>query len=379
MKKLLIMFTCLLSSLSVAYMYHNSSITSFLNAQSAPAFTLPKGAKIVLGKYNNKEVVWDIGNNNNNGSYVLMSSKPITDTGTTYDSSMPITSTPQSGANRENYCLRYSGGSVNNIQYCPVTPLKTEIAKIQTNQNENSIITKNPFLPSVSDVRNGGTLGLSLTDRAYKSAISYWLEGYITSPTGNGGNLGSIYHNTVQRFLDWDISILNYDFIDMSTGNSISRNEKIPWLSPLSNGVVVEYPIRPFTLIDKNKVVLAANISYTDGNWHNYAIDAGNLNANNELNPNKLRIQSSLTAVLQDIKNVSKTKSIQKVIKNSLVNLSVNANTGTNTRISVLLYNETGSNIQYYKMLEATKSGTNDYGSTPSDPKGHRCYRRWRK
>ena len=48
-------------------------------------------------------------------------------------------------------------------------------------------------------------------------------------------------------------------------------------------------------------------------------------------------------------------------MKNSSVDLSVTANTGINAHISVIMYNETGTDIQYYKMLEATKNGTNDY------------------
>ena len=40
--------------------------------------------------------------------------------------------------------------------------------------------------------------------------------------------------------------------------------------------------------------MFAANTSYTDGNWHSFAIDSANLNELNELNPNKLRVQSSL-------------------------------------------------------------------------------------
>ena len=94
--------------------------------------------------------------------------------------------------------------------------------------------------------------------------------------------------------------------------------------------------------------MFAANTSYTDRNWHNYLIDINNLNENNELNSNKLRIQSSLIARLQDIKR--NDKSTSKVIKNNSVDLSVNANTGTNTQISVILYNEAGTSIQYYKM-----------------------------
>ena len=127
-----------------------------------------------------------------------------------------------------------------------------------------------------------------------------------------------------------------------------------------SGGVTIgKKSLRPFGAIDSSKIMFSANTSYTDGNWHNYVIDTDNLNGNNELNANKLRIQSSLTAFLQDVKY--KNNATQKVIENSVVKLSINANTGTNTKISIILYDEACSQIKYYKMLESTRSGTNDY------------------
>ena len=57
LKKVLLATVCLLSSLFVLFMYIKSDIIGVLNAQSAPVFTLPKGSKVVLGKYNNKEIV----------------------------------------------------------------------------------------------------------------------------------------------------------------------------------------------------------------------------------------------------------------------------------------------------------------------------------
>ena len=129
MKKFLIIFICLLSCLSVAYVYSKEYFGNILNAQSAPAFQLPKGAKVVLGKYNNKEIVWDIGNNNNNGSYVLMSSKPIASM-STYDASVPPITTPQVGNDRENFCLRYTDATNYVTTYCPITPLENEVNRI---------------------------------------------------------------------------------------------------------------------------------------------------------------------------------------------------------------------------------------------------------
>ena len=76
-RKFIVILICILGTLTIGYKFINENLKFILNAQSAPAFQLPKGAKVVLGKYNNKEIVWDIGNNDNKGSYVLMSSKPL--------------------------------------------------------------------------------------------------------------------------------------------------------------------------------------------------------------------------------------------------------------------------------------------------------------
>ena len=142
LKKVISALIMIIALSVIVNIYMNGNMHSFLNAQSAPTFSLPKGSKVILGKYNNKEIVWDIGNNDNNGSYVLMSSKPLVNAIATYDSSVPVTTTPQSVANRESYCLRYNNGSSNYaIQFCPVTPLKSEVAKIQTNSSEAAIIT----------------------------------------------------------------------------------------------------------------------------------------------------------------------------------------------------------------------------------------------
>ena len=124
-KKTFIIAVCLLSSLSVAYVYCRDYFDNMLSANSVPVFQLPKGAKVVLGKYNNKEIVWDIGNNDNNGSYVLMSSKPIADKIATFDSNLPLANDKVPPIqDRDKYCFHYANQV---IMYCPVTPLKNEI------------------------------------------------------------------------------------------------------------------------------------------------------------------------------------------------------------------------------------------------------------
>ncbi len=356
-KKLLIALIALTGTFTVGYAYYNLS----LDAATTP-FQLPKGAKVVLGTYNGNEIVWDIGNNDNNGSYVLMSSTPITKM-TTYDPSIPVTATIQSGADRERYCLKTldnKGASV--LNYCPIAPVENEISTITLNPQETAVLNKSPFLPSVVDIHDGGNLGLSVNDRAYTNGnISYLLKGYVGTPLY--GIYGDHYMHAVQNSLDiplYTIAVKSYDLnvffdpIERITNYNISF-----WYTSVPN--VVELDIRPYSLLNKNSVTFAADTSYTDGNWHNYSMDTSNFNGVNELNPNKLRVRSSLTASLQDIKNKSKTKSISKVIKNGSVNLYVNANTGTNTKMSVILYDDTGTQIQYYKLGSNTLSGTNDY------------------
>ncbi len=359
-KRLITALTAILGVSIISYMYFNSSMLTTLNAQSAPTFQIPKGAKVVLGKYTGREIVWDIGNNAND--YVLMSSKPIVDSIAIYDPSLPEITSPVAIEDRNKYCLRYFNKKNSMITYCPPTALHEEIGKIDLNTKETNILLRNPFLPDIAEVFTGGSLGLTGAERAYKvNGLYYWLDGQVTT-NADGGIYASHYGIPIQLSTDRG-NALQYQFFD--TGIEIPQTDLLDWAYPQwwshLGGGTQPRALRPYSVLRKSKIVFAANTSYTDGAWHAYSIDTSNLNENNELNANKLRIQSSLTAVLQDIKNVSKTKSIQKAIKNGHVNLSVNANTGTNTRISVLLYNETGSNIQYYKMLEATKSGTNDY------------------
>ena len=360
LKKVISALIMIIALSVIVNIYMNGNMHSFLNAQSAPTFSLPKGSKVILGKYNNKEIVWDIGNNDNNGSYVLMSSKPIVDSIQTYDPGLPIVTTVPAINARDNYCLKFIGSSSRYcINYCPTIPLKNEVNKISLTITENSIILKSPFLPDLADIKNGGTLNLTISDRAFKTSTAFWVDGYITSYTYDGGVYRNFYNNIIQA--PQNATVVGNDFNEYDSGAFISRNERLVWLNSQNwnGGSVEKKSIRPFSTLDKSKIMFAANTSYTDGNWHSYIIDTANLNENNELNPNKLRIQSSLTASLLDIKR--NNHSTQKVVKNQSIDLSVNANTGTNTQISVILYNDAGTDIQYYKMIEPTRSGTNDY------------------
>ena len=359
-RKVIIILMCLLSTVTIGYKFINENLKFVLNAQSAPVFQLPKGAKVVLGKYNNKEIVWDIGNDIND--YVLMSSIPIKNM-STYDSSFPIISTPQPLSDRERYCIEYSANGQKQLVYCPVTLVENEINSMSLNAKETSVLSRLPFLPSITEVYAGGSLGLSISDRAFKHSDSYLLKGFTTLPVYEGGMYANHYLQSIQAAQDAAPSSTIVKLLDLNL--NADPSEKVQnygasnWYPSYSiPSAISNFNIRPFSLLKKNAVVFAANTAYTDGNWHNYTIDTSNLNENNELNPNKLRIQSSLTASLQDIKR--NNRSIQKVVKNQSVDLSVNANTGTNTKMSVLLYDDAGTQLQYYKLGSTTQNGMND-------------------
>ena len=263
MKKLLIMFICLLSSLSVAYMYHNSSITSFLNAQSAPAFTLPKGAKIVLGKYNNKEVVWDIGNNNNNGSYVLMSSMPIVNEIAKYNPSIGCFLTEPTGSNKSDAAW-----------ICPNTMLDNEVSKIVKAANEINLLSRDFFIPNYQEVKNGGELGLNITDRACAC------DGAVPMYFLNDRGISSVGWETVWRS---DIATLIQGCAGSNSTVEGVASEDVIWGEPdyifnKITGAPVGYGIfktalRPYATMYKDKIHFAANIAYTDGAWHSYTVD----------------------------------------------------------------------------------------------------------
>ncbi len=364
LKKFIITLIMILGVFAVSFIYVSSNMSATLNAQSAPTFQLPKGAKVVLGKYNNKEVIWDIGNNNNNGNYVLMSSKLLLKM-STYDSSFPITTTPQTGADREKYCLKYLDSrspGYSSLTYCPVTFVEQEIQKISFGSQETNILTRQPFLPSITETYAGGSLGLSAEDRAFKRSTWYILKGAAEIKNYPDSMYIGFYFHPVQDPLDAVPFSLPILLLDLNIIHNPGPDEHITTydVTPWRNYVTYhQLNIRPYTTVSRSKLMFAADTAYTDGAWHSYSIDTSNFNENNELNPNKLRIQSSLTASLMDIKR--NNQSTSKVIKNNNVNLSVNANTGTDTKMSVLLYDEAGTDIQYYKMMESTRSGTNDY------------------
>ena len=375
-KKILVTSLFLLGTVLITYMYvNNIGVVATLHAQSAPSFNLQRGQKVVLGEYNGNEIIWDIGKATDD--YVIMSSKGITRVSILNDNIIDTT-IYEDQEQRDQHCYKYYRNGTSGVFYipfCPITPVKEEIAKIQLNTKETSIMKLTPFLPTVDAIMNGGTLGLTVEDRSYKisenfiengkevSDLGYWLEGAGRYPATNDGSTKYGYFNVRQVNLDAQIATGRGDMIELNTRVTlnpiIDRIDSIAaqrW--PENGGTRNSAYVRPFATIDRTKINFAANTSYTDGNWHSYEVDTANLNLKNELNPNKLRIASNLTASLNNIKY--KTQTTQKVVKDSTISLSVDANTGTNTRLSILLYNEAATEIKYYKLGDLTKSGLNE-------------------
>ncbi len=132
--KTVLMLMCILGSVAISYIHMQGHLWSALYAQSAPTFQLPKGSKVVLGKYNNKEIVWDIGNNTND--YVLMSSIPIVRDIQKYDSSIG--------------CTKYNHPVMTGRYYydCPNTVLDMKINNINLTVYELSLLSRNFFVPN---------------------------------------------------------------------------------------------------------------------------------------------------------------------------------------------------------------------------------------
>ena len=247
-RKMITALSAILVVFAVAYIYTSSNMLTTLNAQSAPVFQLPKGSKVILGTYNNKEVVWDIGNNNNNGNYVLMSSKPIVDSITVLNKNLPYTSSVKpNDSDKDNYCIKFYQANDSSYAYCPTTPLKDKINDIVLNNTETEILSRNPFLPSVVEVRNGGTLGLTVNDRAFKGISSdgwldksYWLDGRVVDEFSFNTVYKDIYMNVIQVGASLTVTETNdikYDYKDYDTGIRYSEKTEKIFRHPVDNWI----------------------------------------------------------------------------------------------------------------------------------------------
>ncbi len=343
--KIFIALIALAGAIGVGYAYVNP------NMSAATTFTLDKGTKVVLGEYKGNDVVWDIGNNVN--EYVLMSSVPIESKISTYDMSLPASTTILNQSNRESSCLEYVGAvsGYREISYCPVTPLRNAISAIQINNQEQSALNKNPHLPRFLDVKPGGAFGLTVNDRAYRSGIDYWLDGYVTSLSNK--NYYTHYFHPIQGSLTTNVGKENIN--DYDSGSMVPVSEKMMYSD--SRGIdvkgsqILEYALRPFATLDKSKIAFAADKTYQNGIWYNYKINSNGLNDATENNAVKLRIyDSQYSATLKGIYADGDTsKKITEVAINSKIQLDTSL-TGDGI-VSVLLYDKSGSTIKHFRML----------------------------
>ena len=214
-KKVLVLIICMAGCIFMVYAGSNGFMKNIINAQSAPTFQLPKGSKVVLGKYDNKEIVWDIGNHTSD--YVLMSSKPIKQDFEKYSDSLGCTISNPSGTTPGVYY----------VKKCPNTLIDNEINSIVLSPIESPLLIRNAFIPTYHEIKTGGTLGLSTTDRAFKD-INYYL------------NERGVGESSLKFGWNYDISTLIQLPQTSGTGNAyLSTGGLIPPADKIGN--MIEY------------------------------------------------------------------------------------------------------------------------------------------
>ena len=197
----------------------------------------------------------------------------------TYDSSFPITTTPQTGADREKYCLKYLDSrspGYSSLTYCPVTFVEQEIQTISFSPQETNILTRQPFLPSVTETYAGGSLGLSAEDRAFKRSTWYILKGAAEIKNYPDSMYIGFYFHPVQDPLDAVPFSLPILLLDLNIIHNPGPDEHITTydVTPWRNYVTYhQLNIRPYTTVSRSKLMFAADTAYTDGAWHSYSID----------------------------------------------------------------------------------------------------------
>ena len=130
-----------------------------------------------------------------------------------------------------------------------------------------------------------------------------------------------------------------------------NKSQGVISINPGSKGA----SIRSFALLDKNKIVFAADSGYQDGNWHPYKLAKGVPSDGTSSPFVRIRILSStMNASLVDIKAMKDNQSTRKTVLDSTVNLEANAS--GNGTIAVLLYDASGSTIKYYRNVGSASS-----------------------
>ena len=225
-----------------------------------PNFQLSKGAKIILGEYNNDEQVWDVGKVDANELLLL--------------STTGLGKFPMYDDSIRNTCSHFALN--NNYTYCPTTMLSNELINISFNTTEISLTNDAPFLPTVKQVMTGGSLGLTVEDREFKDDTNYWLEGIMN--IHGYGSYG--YQPLNAMMLGKTTSMVSYSINKyLDTGNT---------LLPLSNRInhhptggvnmenISKENLRPFMTVSSN-ISFAAPKDYTDGSLHTYTETVGEI------------------------------------------------------------------------------------------------------
>ena len=339
-KKIVMILICLAGCISIM-INTNGFMKNIVNAQSAPAFQLPKGAKVVLGEYDNKDVVWEVGKVS--GSELTLLSTEGLGYHPTYHPSLVSS------------CVQHTDGR---YLSCPLTQLKAELLNLSLNSLETGAITRNPFIPTVKEAENGGTLGLTIDDQAFYDDTIFWLDDFLNIHSYSAGTYGYRMFNAVMYGKTKSLIGLT-EYYDATN---------IPIRTPTKIQHFISYDIspnkailRPYMIIDESDIVFAAATGYSDGTLQSYQKTVGILGDKVITDAMQLRIKDmSLTADLLDIRN-DNGDSITQHIENGKVYLRVNANRIQNTHISVLLYNRNTSELIYYQVLEPTNNGINDY------------------
>ena len=179
-KKLIIVMLMMLGIISMGRVCRN--MTQTIHGYT-PSFHLNKGNKVIYGEYGGQEQVWDVGKADAN-QVLLMSAIGLGDF-PIYDASIATSCTLQPSSPNDFYL------------YCPKTLLYNELSNISLNAGETALTIDVPFLPTLKQIENGGTLGLTVSDREFKDDTIYWLEGSLNVHSYAAGHYGYRLWNTL--------------------------------------------------------------------------------------------------------------------------------------------------------------------------------------
>ena len=286
-RKMIITGISLMCLLSIGNMIHNISNTIY---GYTPTFHLKKGAKVIYGEYKSQEQIWDVGNIDSN-QILLMS--------TTGLGEFPVFgSSTASSCNMEPTSHHYL--------YCPTTILHDEIRNILLNVVETANTIDVPFLPSIKQLEDGGSLGLLVNDREFKDDTDYWVDGSVNMHGYGGNYYGYIEFNVIMVGKTTSTPLYSIPIYYGKGNTSLPLSNRITTrTSTIANSVTdpAEVQLRPFMIIS-NEVSFAAPVSFSDGKLHQYMQTSSIPGDKSVANAMQLRIKDlSLTAHFMDIKN----------------------------------------------------------------------------